>query len=259
MTTPDDNDAHEPWEALAVGYAFMALSDDDERVFTQHLAGCTRCAHTVATSTAVMGELAYTAEPVQPPESLRVTIMRAAEGDGVAPSPRATAKRSLRWRPPAWAAWATAAACLAIAVGAVVGVAVQHSANESERARVARLEPALACLGSASCQVVHLSASGGTGTNLATVLVEGQHAWLLVNGLPENDPRATTYVLWQKATGDVRALRTFDVSRAGLTVIDVGRIDAPIADTSFFAVSKEAGRIAPPQPSPPVALGVLHS
>ncbi len=271
MTTPDDNDSHDPWEALAVGYALMALTDDDERVFKQHLAGCPYCAHTVATSTSVMGEMAYAAGPAQPPESLRAAIVRAvaAEDAGTQASPAREAlpgqatphtgsKRLRRWRAPTWAAWTTAAACLALAVGAFVGAAVQHSAHESDRAQLNRLEPALSCLRSPSCQAVHLSASDSAGTHPVTVLVEAEHAWLLVNGLPENDPATTTYVLWQKANGDVRAVHTFDVSHRGLTVIDAGQIDAPLSATDFFAVSREAGRTAPPQPSPPVAVGVLH-
>ena len=64
-------DAHEEFDELAVGWALHALEPEDEAAFAGHLAGCGRCAQTVAETSEVMAALAAALPSAEPSPSLR--------------------------------------------------------------------------------------------------------------------------------------------------------------------------------------------
>ena len=67
----DHPDAHEAHDELAVGWALHALEPEDEAAFASHLAGCARCAQTVAETAEVMAALAGDLPAAEPSPSLR--------------------------------------------------------------------------------------------------------------------------------------------------------------------------------------------
>jgi anti-sigma-K factor RskA len=67
----DHRDEHEPFDELAVGWALHALEPEDEGAFVAHLAGCARCAQTVAETAEVMAALAADLPAAEPSPSLR--------------------------------------------------------------------------------------------------------------------------------------------------------------------------------------------
>jgi anti-sigma factor RsiW len=75
----DRDEEHRSWDELAVGWALHALEPEDETVFAAHLAGCRRCAHTVAETAEVMAAMAGDLPQAEPPEGLRERLRAAVE------------------------------------------------------------------------------------------------------------------------------------------------------------------------------------
>ena len=71
--------SHSEFEELAAGYVLGALEPDDEHDFRRHLDGCATCEANVRELEAVVGELAYAAPPVDPPDTLWAGIRREIE------------------------------------------------------------------------------------------------------------------------------------------------------------------------------------
>jgi anti-sigma-K factor RskA len=69
--TGPTRDEHEPFDELAVGWALHALEPEDETAFAAHLAGCRRCAQTVADTAEVMAGLATDLPAAEPSPALR--------------------------------------------------------------------------------------------------------------------------------------------------------------------------------------------
>jgi anti-sigma-K factor RskA len=67
----EHRDPHESYDELAVGWALHALEPEDEAAFAGHLAGCGRCAQTVAETSEVMAALAADLPSAEPSPSLR--------------------------------------------------------------------------------------------------------------------------------------------------------------------------------------------
>src|SRR4029450_2237053 len=97
---------HTDFEQLAAGYGLGALEPDDENTFRRHLEGCTTCEAAVRELEGVVGALAYTATPVEPPPSLRAPIRREIPATARPRPPPCPRPRRHRTRPgaahPAW-------------------------------------------------------------------------------------------------------------------------------------------------------------
>ena len=114
-----DHTEHAPFDELAVGWALHALEPEDEALFVAHLAGCERCAATVAeTRTSCprwpptcrrpsrpRGCVTGSGPPSRRPSSCRSPARRVPHGDaghgrcGSVPGPRAASpSRRSRWR-----------------------------------------------------------------------------------------------------------------------------------------------------------------
>ncbi|MGY1650419.1 anti-sigma factor domain-containing protein [Geodermatophilus sp. SYSU D01119] len=85
------HDDHEEFDELAVGWALHALEPEDEARFAPHLAGCTRCARTVAETSEVMAALAGDLPPAEPSEGLRDRLREAVERTEQVPPPPSAA------------------------------------------------------------------------------------------------------------------------------------------------------------------------
>ncbi|MCZ2847691.1 anti-sigma factor domain-containing protein [Modestobacter sp. VKM Ac-2978] len=101
MTAPMGNrdDEHRSWEELAVGWALHALEPEDEDLFAAHLAGCDRCADTVAETAEVMAAMSSDLPPAEPSDALRDRLRAAVEETEQLPQTAPPARR--REQPPA--------------------------------------------------------------------------------------------------------------------------------------------------------------
>lgn len=86
---PDPVRDHEQWEELAVGHALHALEPADHEAFTRHLASCDACQKLVAEMHDVAADLAYAAEPADPPASTWSAIAAAVAASERPPLPPA--------------------------------------------------------------------------------------------------------------------------------------------------------------------------
>jgi anti-sigma-K factor RskA len=242
---------HDEWEELAAGHALGALEPDDEQRFEAHLATCDDCRQVTADTEAVMADMAYASEQMAPPPELKLRLMAsihdASEGPamGVVSTPdtlevirnrRATVGRHTREKLTVnWVRLAAAASVVLLAIIAGGVWSLQGTSNAN---------PAFVAL---------QSPTGST--DVATVEVLGDKAWLINSTMPTNDSRSSQYVLWTvPAEGAPTAVGGFDVE-PGHAVVAVGRITATRGHVAAFAVSKEPGRTVPAAPTVVVAKG----
>ncbi|GAB3344166.1 anti-sigma factor domain-containing protein [Modestobacter lapidis] len=87
-THEEPRDEHETFDELAVGWALHALEPEDEAAFAAHLAGCRRCAQTVAETAEVMAALAADLPPAEPSPALRDRLRAEVERTEQVPAPR---------------------------------------------------------------------------------------------------------------------------------------------------------------------------
>jgi hypothetical protein len=101
--------------------------------------------------------------------------------------------------------------------------------------------------------------SSKNGRTLATVVARGNAADVVANGLPVNDPAASTYVLWGMRGDQPVPLGTFDVVQSRLDLRTVGSAQSGLDRYTIFGISLEHGRQAPSKPTKMVALGQVTS
>lgn len=265
--------SHEPWEELAVGYALAALEPEDEQRFLAHLPNCPTCRQTVAQADGVLAQLAYAAEPANPPhqllERLRATVGQSGTAGGDR-EPHSAAGRVLHrrrshrvGRRPGEGGLAsrlrTRGAALAFAalvtIGGLAGWNVAlHNDVASQDTRASRVDDLLRSMAKPGAAKVALD-EPQTGATKGFAVLDGQHVWLVLDGLAANNPAASTYVLWQKnAAGNAAALGSFDAA-GGTQVVDIGTMHPQPGGVAALAITKEHGRAIPAQPGTPVAAG----
>jgi hypothetical protein len=253
------HDAHAQYEELAAGHALHALEPEDEQTFLAHLTGCARCERDLAEHTATLAHLAYAPDAADPPASLLDGIRGAvqASGRGVRfPSPPAPAaleevrrRRDVR-RLGRAGAWTGVAAALALVLSLGVWNASLQQDRDEQAELTGRLASAVNQLRDEATDAVPLT--GSDGEVVAVALVRGDDMSLVVDGLPVN-AAGTTYVLWGESRfGDKRAVGAFDVTSAGLDVLEGMRVQASVSDVTRFMVTSEQGDGAPPIPTLPV-------
>jgi anti-sigma-K factor RskA len=246
---------HDEWEELAAGHALGALEPDDEQRFEAHLASCDICPRVLAETEAVMAELAYATEQVAAPPELKSRLLAAihdaSDGPamGVVSSPdtleviRTRRARTGRHTRDGLAVnWVRLAAAASVVLLAIIagGVWSLHGATQN------------------SPNFVSLQSATGS-TDVATVEVLGDKAWLINTAMPANNSSDSQYVLWTvppKGGGAPTAVGGFDVA-PGHQVVSVGRIIQPNGHIAAFAVSKEPGRRVPTAPTVVVASGAV--
>ena len=242
---------HDEWEELAAGHALGALEPDDEQRFEAHLATCGDCLRVLSDTEAVMADMAYASEQMAPPPELKSRLMAAihdaSDGPtmGVISAPdslevmrarRANVGRHTREKLEVnWVRFAAAASVVLLAIIAG-GVWSLQGGSTSSPAFVALQSP--------------------TGSSdVATVEVIGDKAWVLNSTMQTNDSSKEQYVLWTvPAEGAPTAVGGFDLE-PGHSVVAVGRITASRGHVAAFAVSEEPGRTVPTAPTKIVARG----
>jgi anti-sigma-K factor RskA len=244
----DHDSTHELYDELAAGYALHALEPDEELLFTEHLATCSRCAEVLDEHAFVAAQLGSLADAEEVPVPEWRSIRSGVVGDVPAPAPdtapvvsldaRRTARRSPRLL-------AAAAGLVAVAgVGVLTWQTVSGGAgNDQVTAAIARCQSH-----AATCKVVRLHDDHG---DPAVVLVSGGEARLLPIHMGPPTP-GHQYVLWQlpRSNGPTAIGEFTDASHEMTT-----RLLMPYADTAAFAVSLEPADTPPTTPSQVLATG----
>ena len=239
--------SHSEFEELAAGYVLGALEPDDEHDFRRHLDGCATCEANVRELEAVVGELAYAAPPVDPPDTLWAGIRREIRPEAArrtsipaaAPGPPAGAGvRRLRLLP----ALAAAAAILLVVVLSLWNLNLRDQ-NAVYRDRVAALERATQLANDPSASLVTLDDQPGTTGAQATVIASSRQdrGVLLVQSLPPL-ARDRVYELWGVPQGDIakaqKALVFVPLRRQGVQAL---QFEVPIQPGTVFAITDEPG------------------
>ena len=247
--------SHSEYEELAAGYVLGALEPDDEHAFQQHLGGCSVCEANVRELEAVVGELAYAAPPVDPPDTLWAGIRREIRPEAArrtsipaaAPGPPAGAGvRRLRLLP----ALAAAAAILLVVVLSLWNLNLRDQ-NAVYRDRVAALERATQLANDPSASLVTLDDQPGTTGAQATVIASSRHdrGVLLVENLPPLQ-RNRVYELWGVPGGNLdkaeKALVFVPLRRQGTQAL---QFEVPIQPGTVFAITEEPGPDGSEKPS----------
>ena len=254
--------SHSEYEELAAGYVLGALEPDDEHAFQQHLSGCSVCEANVRELEAVVGELAYAAPPVDPPDTLWAGIRREIRPEAArrtsipaaAPGPPAGAGvRRLRLLP----ALAAAAAILLVVVLSLWNLNLRDQ-NAVYRDRVAALERATQLANDPSASLVTLNDQPGATGAQATVIASSRQdrGVLLVENLPPLQ-RNRVYELWGVPGGK------FDKAEKALVFVPLRRqgtqalqFEVPIQPGTVFAITEEPGPDGSEKPtSAPLLVG----
>jgi anti-sigma-K factor RskA len=234
--------SHSEFEELAAGYVLGALEPDDEHDFRQHLDGCATCEANVRELEAVVGELAYAAPPVDPPDTLWAGIRREIEPQAArrAATPGAAPRRraSRRLLP----GLAAAAAILLVVALSVWNLSLRDE-NAAIRDRVAALERATQLANDPSAKLVTMDEVPGPEGAQATVIASSRQdrGVLLVQSLPPL-ARDRVYELWGVPGGKIedaqKALVFVPLRRPGVQAL---QFEVPIQPGTVFAITDEPG------------------
>jgi hypothetical protein len=260
-------DTHDGFPELVAGHALHALEPEDEVALLRHLGACDRCTRELAAARDVLGQLAYAAEPVEPPASLfakiRTEIERSdpdAFRDPVptpVPAPVTDLEAVRQHRrlrvPDGPARWLVgAAAAVVLVLGALVGwnVTLLNGRQDSDQ-RADALQAAVRMIEATPGRTVPLTGEDGL---RAVAVVHGSTVSLVTDGLAENDSATTTYVLWgQTGAGAPVGLTAFDVTSDGVNVVRDAGFPATVLPERLM-VTHESGRSVPVTPQNPVLM-----
>jgi hypothetical protein len=247
--------SHELFEQLSVGHALNALEPEDEQAFLKHLLGCAPCERAVAEHLETLTHLAFGVSSAEDPPASILQGIRAGIADSgraasfplPAPASLDAARIRRRDRTVRWTTAVLGAAASVVLLAALVFVnqglkAKEHDAKFSA-AQLNTVVNSLLVPGSRKIDLI-----GGDGRR-GVVVLHGGKASLVVAGVPANDARNSVYVLWEKYGTQVEAVKTFDLSSSAATVIDDVTLATGSGDVSQFVITREQGRVAPPEGS----------
>jgi anti-sigma-K factor RskA len=242
---------HSDYEQLAAGYVLGALEPDDEHDFQRHLGGCAQCEAIVRELEGVVGQLAYAAPPVEPPETLWASIQREVRPERRQVQPLRPRRRA----GPLLAGLAAAAAIVAMVALGVWNLNLRDE-NVSYRQRVATLEEAARLLNEPNTSRIALqdSASGAQATVVASSPQD--RGVLIVENLPPLQ-RGRVYELWGIPEGGQgrpeKALVFIPLRRQSPLAFE---FRVPIQPGTVFAITEEPGPRGSEQPtSEPILAG----
>jgi len=275
MTAEQRPAEHARYDELAVGWALHALEPEDESLFLIHLAGCDRCAATVAEANEVMAAMSTDLPQSEPSEGLLQRIRAGVGENAQLPEPPDEAPAAAAVQPRRLIAGARSAAgppqgwrrvlsvaLVAAALAAIIGLGLWNVVLSSDReklqATVAQQNAVMnGLLSPGRATIAPLKAPDGK--SVATVVARGDQVDLIMQGLAVNDPRSTTYVLWSMDAGNAESLGTFDVTSSQTAMKTVGSGSTGFDQHGIYGISLEPGRKAPSRPTEVVATGQVTS
>jgi anti-sigma-K factor RskA len=273
-----------PVNEQAAAWALHALEPDEEASVLRHLPTCPSCRAVAADAEEVLARMGAAVEQVDPPPSLRSSLMaevantpqygrptppqqRPATSGADTARHRSSSSRPADSRPsrsagrPRRGRRLVAAAVALVGVLAIGGLAARtvqlQQQRDTEVAQTQTLNDLLGQLGRPGSRYALLAPENGS-TVAAVVVADGQRQVFSL-GLPTNSVDRDTYVLWGLPDkGNPEPLGTFDVAGTGPDARTVG---ASATADSFgkYAISIEPGRTAPAIPTTVVAVGAVEA
>ncbi len=273
-----------PLNEQAVGWALHALEPDEEMAVLLHVPHCASCRAVARDAEGVLSHLGAAVEQVDPPSSLRNSLMAAVaetaqdavpttaipvtEAPAV-PPPRHRAPEQVRpsvgvGRPRG--SWLSrrrlvAASAALVAVIAVGGLAVRTTQLEQQSqaltARAQSIADLFQQLDRPGTKHAVLASLKTGGTTAAVIVADGQRQVFSI-GLSSN-AADSTYVLWGLRAGAAAApLGAFDVTPndAGVQTVGGGAQSDGFTD---YAISIEPGRSMPATPTDVLAKGSVRA
>jgi anti-sigma-K factor RskA len=190
-------------------YLLGALTELEQHAFERHMAGCTECQEELERLRPAADALPGSVEQLQPPASLKASLMEVVEREAEVerqPAPRRRPRR-LFLRP------ALVAAGLLIALA--IGVTLTQLGGDDTRTVAAKVDPAM-------------PQAGGS------LRIEGDDGTLRLHGMPEL-AGARVYQVWLQHGERMVPARTFTVGRSG-----AGRVELPdVSDAKGVFVTRE--------------------
>jgi anti-sigma-K factor RskA len=189
-----DDQAHRDHGESVGAYALGALPELEAQVFERHLMACELCQDELQRLNEAVDALPRSVTPLEPPPSLRASLMEAVNADAARARPARERRRfSLPRLRPAIAFATVGVACL------LAGFAVSELAGDDDGARTL------------SAQVDERRLGGGSAS---LSVPEDGGAVMRVDGLP--DPgRDRVYQVWVERNGEIEPVSIFDVDAAG--------------------------------------------
>ena len=178
--------SHDDYKENIGPYVLGALPELEAEVLERHLAGCETCRSEVQELQPVAGALARSVPQVDPPPSLKASLMAVVHEEAQLRNPEAarSARAPKRRRLPGWLGglqprMAAAGALAVLALGVVIGVAADELGGGTERTVAVRVDRTLMPTGAASLRIEN----------------DGQKASLRLRNAPA-PPRGKVYKLW---------------------------------------------------------------
>ena len=232
---------HHAQEENVGAYVLDALTDVELRAFERHLAECPVCRDEVERLRPAADALPRSVSPVNPPPSLKASLMEAGEADvrSRAASPRRRPLAGVRRRlvsagaalggmRPA-VAWASAAVVLLVGgMGGYAATEIGSGTEDPSRTLTAKVDKGRMPFASASLVVPGEEARG---------------AILRVHGMPTLD-RDTVYQVWLKRDGETISQSLFDVGRDGAGAAAIAE-DLTRAEAVLVTRERAGGARAP--------------
>jgi Anti-sigma-K factor rskA, C-terminal len=207
-----------------VGYALGALDPGEQRTVATHVDGCERCSRELTELAPAVGVLAESVEQLEPPPTLRQSLMAAVHadaGDGIAAKKSAPARRgrarAFLWRPVA------ALGAIALVAAGAIGYLARDAGDSSGVEEVALASP--------------LPGAGGT------IEIEGDAATLHAHGMPKL-ARGAVYQIWVSDGGQVSPSGAFVPHQDGTATAAVPEA-AEGADQVLVTREPRAGMTGP--------------
>ncbi len=147
--------SHEEYQENIGAYVLGALPELESEVLERHLAGCESCRAEVEELRPVTAAIARSVPQVEPPPSLKASLMATVQAEADA---RAGAAQPQRRERRSWFAglqprFAAAGALAVLALGVVIGVAADRVSDHNERTISARINRTLMPTGDARLRV----------------------------------------------------------------------------------------------------------
>lgn len=256
-----DSESACPFGELAVGLALHALEPAEESLVAAHLAECADCTRTVAETEQVGAALGLSVPEETPSAALEARVLAITKG-GSEPTPviplTRPAQRNTRMVRPVGRMLAAAAAVVLAAASVALGIRVVQLDGQRDQAVRQATEMSEAMQRAADPAFVRVPLVTDDGRPMGMVLADRDSVALVNTALPGNREQDQIYVLWGLDHGKPQALTGFDVAPDGPVMHAVPSVPDARSFTGY-AVSLEAGRSVPAEPTTVMAQGTVES
>jgi len=213
---------HEQYEENVGAYLLGALTELESEVFERHVASCPICRQDFEHLRVAAEALPRAVEPVEPPASLKKSLMEVVNAEAKQRSQAAAPARKRFWQRPfprLSPAFAAGMACLLLVAGVGIGVGVANIGGGNGKTVTALVDRSAAPMGT------------------ATLKVSDNHGVMKVQGMPQPGDNRVYEVWVHRGDKFVPAGALFGVSRDGS---GSAAIPSDLKGVDTVAVTREA-------------------